>query len=117
MRKTIYVTTQFVGFHQWKDAPQKVAFLRDMHRHIFHVKAQVEVSHSDRDVEFFLLKEDLEFLISRFEYADYLGGRYIQSCEWAAEELIKGLTLSGYTVTSVEVNEDNENGAVIYNSI
>jgi hypothetical protein len=35
----IQVRTSFVGVHQWKDAPDEVAFLRNLHRHVFKVSA------------------------------------------------------------------------------
>lgn len=74
MLKVIYINTSFVGFHRWDSAPEEVAFLRDLHRHIFNVKVTVEVSHNDRDVEFFLLKKDVDFCISRFDLAPWLSG-------------------------------------------
>lgn len=77
MLKTIYVRTSFVGFHKWETAPQEVSFLRDLHRHIFNVKVTLQVSHSDRDVEFFLLKKDVDFIISSFVYADWLNAKLV----------------------------------------
>jgi hypothetical protein len=60
MKKFIEVTWQFEGLHCWPSAPDEVAFLRSPHRHIFHCRARLEVFHQDREVEFILLKRNLE---------------------------------------------------------
>lgn len=115
MFKTIYITTSFQGFHQWSSAPKEVIFLRELHRHLFNVKVVVEVSHNDRDVEFFLLKKDVNFCINQFECASLFDWKLVWSCEMIAEQLIQDLSLLEYKVVSVEVNEDWENGAILYN--
>lgn len=121
MHKTIYIRTSFVGFHLWKDAPNEVGFLRNLHRHIFNVKVAVEVSHSDRDVEFFMMKKDVNFVISRFDtpFSDdgvFLDWKMVGSCEMVAEKIIQDLWLMNYKVISVEVDEDGENGSIIFNT-
>lgn len=116
MLKVIYINTSFVGFHRWDNAPEEVSFLRDLHRHLFNVKVTIEVSHNDRDVEFFLLKKDVDFCIDRFDYASWLNGKLVWSCEMVAERLIRDLSLLEYKVVSVEVNEDWENGSIIFNT-
>lgn len=111
MKTYVYVTTSFEGFHQWRHAPEEVAFLRDLHRHIFGVKVKVVVSHSDRDVEFFMLKKDVEGVI------DILKARLKtetgKSCEMMASEIYEDLRQFQYTIAQVEVNEDGENGAIL----
>src|SRR5271154_4210242 len=59
----VYCTTRFIGFHCWPDAPESVMYLRDLHRHEFHVKVIVKVNHNDRDVEFIGFKAVLEDFI------------------------------------------------------
>lgn len=109
--KEVYITTNFVGFHQWPNAPIEVAFLRDLHRHVFGVKVCVLVNGSDREVEFFTLKQDVDKAI-RLLNMD-LEQNQSMSCEMMAEWLIEALTDCEYKVTSVEVNEDGENGAIL----
>ena len=55
MNRHIYIQTQFTGYHRWDDAPDCVAFLRNTHRHVFHVKVTVPVQHNDRAIEFFMM--------------------------------------------------------------
>lgn len=101
MVKTIvWITTSFEHFHSWPDAPDDVAFLRATHRHIFHVKLGVAVSHANRHVEFIALKKAVDLHISLWdEVSD-------RSCEMMATEL-----LERFGAEFVEVSEDGENGA------
>lgn len=107
----VFCTLQIEGTHNWPGCPfEEVAYLRDPHRHVFHIKAYKIVNHSDRDVEFIMLKHQI---------ANYLRSRYFsvpqelcvfgaKSCEMIGEELIKAFDLS-----RIEVSEDNENGAIL----
>ncbi|HEY9282330.1 MAG TPA: hypothetical protein VIP46_02650 [Pyrinomonadaceae bacterium] len=98
------MTTTFAGFHQWKQAPPEVAFLRTPHRHLFHVRAEWEVGHDDRDKEFFICKRRLDA-----EIAATVGDATVEwSCERWAVHLIDRLGL-----VKCEVSEDGENGAVV----
>lgn len=101
----IWVTTSFVGFHRWKDAPSEVEFLRHFHRHVFHVKLFVPVSHDNRDVEFLQLKDRLDaYLVLTFG-----GEGFEHSCEQIAS-----MILDVYPhATRCEVSEDGENGATV----
>jgi len=103
MKTEIIVTFQVEGFHFWKNAPDEVAFLRDNHRHIFHITAYKEVSHSDRDIEFILLKREMK---KQFPYEPFQFGE--MSCEMIASALVKVFDLS-----ACEVWEDKENGAIV----
>lgn len=116
IKTSIFVTTSFEGFHCYPDAPEEVAFLRAIHRHLFHVRAELEVSHGNRELEFFLVKRALESYI----YDRQLGGNLNhKSCEMIAKELLEFL-LASYGLSrnmSVEVSEDGENGSIVrYNS-
>lgn len=101
----VWCTTQFVGFHCWPKAPDGVKFLRAVHRHVFHVRAEKVVSHLDRDIEFITLKKGVDEAID-----DILDGTdtLTWSCERWARELVDRLELD-----RVEVSEDNENGAIV----
>jgi hypothetical protein len=104
-RVRVYATTRFEGFHRWPDAPDEVAFLRDRHRHVFHVRAEASVSHGDRDVEFILLKRAVDRTVGAIKY-EYDTSTW--SCEQWAECLLGRLKLD-----RVEVSEDGENGAIV----
>lgn len=108
---TVWVTTQFIGFHKWPEAPDKVSFLRNKHRHVFHVRVGVNVTHSNRDVEFFLLQEALNiaaqsYVVSVMEIKETL------SCEQIAQLFADTLSKQ-CSVCSVTVSEDGENGATL----
>ncbi len=105
MQISIVVNTTFEGFHRWLKAPDSVGFLRDLHRHIFHVTAYKRVSHADRDTEFILLKRQLDGVIQ-----DTL--RTQQVDEWSCEHWAIHLAESmGFF--RVYVSEDGENGAQV----
>lgn len=110
-RSIVFCSLVVDGIHRWEDCPiEEVKFLRDDHRHMFHIKAYKGVSHSDRDVEFIWLKHEItEYLRLRFwdnqKRSHYFGKR---SCEMIAEELIKRFDLC-----KCEVNEDGESGAIV----
>ena len=103
MRTGIFITTSFVAFHAWPDAPDEVDFLRDTHRHVFHVRLEFVVSHDDRDLEFFMVKRKVtDYIAHTFSGCD-LGP---MSCEMLARELC-----DEFHAAAVEVSEDGENGA------
>ena len=101
----IWITTQFEGFHCYPSAPDEVAFLKNDHRHIFHVKVWIQVFHDDRDIEFFIFKRFVESLLK--------GGQFNhKSCEMISDELH---TLINATYPNrfiwIEISEDGENGS------
>lgn len=107
----VYCTLQVEGIHHWPGCPfEEVSYLRDPHRHMFHIKAYKNVTHDDRDVEFIMLKHDVDAFLST-EYWDddkmclVFGAK---SCEMIARELIDRFELS-----RCEVSEDGENGAIL----
>jgi hypothetical protein len=107
--RTVWVTFQKEGIHCYPDAPEGVEFLKHPHRHMFHFRVEMEVFHNDRDVEFILLKRELEGLFDgNVLELDY------QSCEMLAESLINYCTKQypGRNLT-VTVSEDGENGATL----
>lgn len=126
MQKSIIVTVEFEGFHFYKDAPKAVSFLADRHRHLFKVKAEIEVFHDDRELEFILVKRDLQHLfLPVIAIRENCG-----SCEMLATEIIEYLLTRWSIPTAlqsrlsrryphraitVEVWEDGENcGKVVY---
>ena len=109
----IFVTTQFEGLHRWKDAPEKVSFLREYHRHMFHVRFEVEVTKEDRDIEFILLKRELNRLIEIL----FVGTKLDDSCEMIAKRICDFMTrkrhLCAGRACTCEISEDGENGAIV----
>jgi hypothetical protein len=112
MTRFIYVTLQKEGIHQYPAAKELpgVEFLAHPHRHMFHIKAQIQVTHSDRELEFILVKRWIESL-----YSDAVLELNNSSCEMIAEQLIGKICqqYGSHREVIVEVNEDNENGSIV----
>lgn len=109
MKRFIKVTTQFEGWHYYKDAPIEVGFLSNLHRHMFHVEAKISVPHDNRALEFFIVKHFLEDTLRKKWPDGELKG---MSCEMIAYEIYK-LISTQYKIrsgVSVYVSEDGENG-------
>lgn len=100
----VFCTLSFEAMHRWPDAPEEVAFLSNPHRHIFNVRAEKVVSHDDRDVEFILLKREIQKWIDRA----LLARVDTWSCERWASEILKA-----HNLDEVTVDEDGENGATV----
>jgi hypothetical protein len=106
IKQTVWCSLQFEGFHKWEACPhEEVNYLRQLHRHLFHVKAWVNVTHGDRDVEFIILKHRIqEYIVKQYPTGN-LGN---MSCEMLAMELIEHFDLC-----ACEVSEDGENGCYL----
>lgn len=100
----VWVRSTFEAFHRWVDAPADVAFLRNYHRHLFHIKVGMEVTHLNRSIEFFQFKRKLDIFLSE----EYESQCMEKSCEMIATEI-----LTHFDAFFVEASEDNENGATI----
>lgn len=100
----IILNTRFSAIHCWPECPIiEVGYLRNPHRHEFHVKMKMQVHHANRDVEFIQLKNDVNKWIRENWEASDLGS---MSCE----DMCKTLFLE-FGVDYVSVLEDGENGA------
>ena len=111
----IWVTFHKEGIHKYPAAATDpklaaVSFLGNEHRHIFHFRVELEVFHDDRDVEFILLKRELESL-----YNNGTLQLNHMSCEMLASELSIYIK-ENYPRRDlrIEVSEDGENGCRIY---
>lgn len=111
---SIWVTFQKEGIHRYPAAAEdpkltEVSFLAHPHRHMFHFRVELEVFHDDRDVEFILLKRELEGL-----YTTGTLQLNNMSCEMIARELLTYIRESyrGRNCT-ISVSEDNENGCTL----
>ena len=112
MKKTyIKVRTEFEGFHFYYNAgeiDERIKFLENKHRHLFKIEIKIEVTHSDRELEFFLVKWALQ---------DYLKERNqdYKSCEMIAEDILNLHLLPNYGERYYEivVSEDGESDGII----
>ena len=119
--KMIWVTFNKEGMHKYPAAATDpnlatgdeydVSFLANLHRHIFHFRVWLSVTHNDRDVEFIQFKRWLEKLYSSNEGVlslDY------KSCEMMSDDLYAQVS-QRYPDREVwiEISEDGENGSFI----
>lgn len=111
---SIWVTFQKEGIHKYPAAAtdpklSEVSFLAHPHRHMFHFRVELEVFHDDRDVEFILLKRELEGL-----YSSGTLQLNNMSCEMIARELLQYIkTYYPGRDSTIQVSEDNENGCTL----
>lgn len=103
----VIASLQVEGIHNWPECPfEDVSFLRNEHRHIFHIRVEKKVTKEDREIEIIRLKREiLSFLESKFGSPAKFGR---MSCEGIAVLLFKHFALN-----SCEVLEDGENGAIV----
>jgi hypothetical protein len=117
--KMIWVTFRKEGIHKYPAAATDptlatgdeydVSFLANEHRHIFHFRVWLGVTHNDRDVEFIQFKRWLENL-----YKDSTLSLDYKSCEMMSDDLYAQIS-QRYPSREVwiEVSEDGENGSFI----
>lgn len=116
MERTIVVKTQYEGIHCWPEAPDEVKFLRSLHRHIFNIEVEVEVHNDDRDIEFIMLKHQINHWLS-LQFDDngvWQMGRL--SCEQVAEmviDLVQERLRNTTRKITCRIDEDGENGAIV----
>lgn len=106
----IFVKTynEIKGFHYWENAPAPVEFLKNRHRHIFHIITEFEVDGTDREIEILMQERKIEnYLFNKYGKAGHceFDGR---SCEMIAKEI-----LESFGAVKCEVNEDGKGGAVV----
>ena len=117
--KMIWVTLQKEGIHKYPAAltdpnlatgdEYDVSFLGYPHRHTFHFKVWISVTHDDRDIEFIQFKRWLENLYKEGTLQlDY------KSCEMMSGDLYDSISnkYPGREIW-IEVSEDGENGSFI----
>ena len=117
--KMIWVTFRKEGIHKYPAAltdsnlatgdEYDVSFLGYPHRHTFHFKVWISVTHDDRDIEFIQFKRWLEKL-----YAEGTLQLDYKSCEMMSGDLFNTISnkYPGREVW-IEVSEDGENGSFI----
>jgi len=117
--KMIWVTFQKEGMHKYPAAltdpalatgdEYDVSFLGYPHRHIFHFKVWIGVTHDDRDIEFIQFKRWLLNL-----YKDATLSLDFKSCEMMSGDLFDAIS-QRYPNREIwiEVSEDGENGSFI----
>jgi len=115
----IWVTFQKEGIHKYPAAltdpalatgdEYDVSFLGYPHRHMFHFRVAIKVTHNDRDIEFIQFKRWLENL-----YKDDVIQLDYKSCEMMSDDLFDQIVAKypGRDI-KIEISEDGENGALV----
>lgn len=94
------------GFHHYPNAPKFCEYLKERHRHLFHITCKFLVSHNNREIEINEMQNKIEkYLKAKFGNICEFGKR---SCEDIAQEL-----LNEFECSEVTVLEDNYGGAKI----
>jgi frataxin-like iron-binding protein CyaY len=117
--KMIWVTFQKEGIHCFPQAATDpklktgdqydVSFLANPHRHIFHFRVWISVTHNDREIEFIQFKRWLESL-----YSDDILKLDYKSCEMMSDDLYDIINKKfPDREVWIEVSEDGENGSFI----
>ena len=107
----IVIRTQREGFHRYPDASKidpRIAFLENVHRHMFKITAKIEVFHGDRELEFYLTLWKINELLD-------LSGLDFRSCEMIASKLLEDLQ-NEYGVNrymEITVSEDGESDGIV----
>ena len=110
--KTISIRWHIPGFHRWKDAPTRRGYLRERHRHLFHIEVELGVRHDDREVEYHDL---LDWCRARLGQLGVSVGEFgDRSCEAIAETLGE-MILEKWPDRSLAVSvwEDGECGSTV----
>ena len=111
----IKVKNQIPMVHFYRAAEDSTAFLKYPHRHLFKITTIVEVTHEDRDIEFFALQSFIQGCLEAFKIekssTDF-------SCETLAI-IIKDFIISEYKdrFIEIEVSEDGENSAILTHEV
>lgn len=103
MKTNIIVNLQYEATHYWEGCNiEEVMYLKNPHRHIFHICCKKEVTHDDRDIEIIMFKQ----IILKYLHSNFKGNFGGMSCEMIAKKLFEVFGLNYCSVL-----EDNESGA------
>lgn len=114
MKKTrtqVIARLQVEGIHRWLQCPiPEVSYLKNYHRHMFHIEATTEVTQMDREVEFIELAHEIKTHLHNKYFSTHHQCLFLEdlSCEMIAQELVQIFNL-----TSCSVSEDGEGGAIV----
>lgn len=114
-QQSIIVKTQLEALHQWLYIPDEHPsyYLKNLHRHLFHIEMRFKVTHADRDIEFIAFKNLIDqFLRSSFSICPHSNLFILEngSCEMLGMKLLKQFQADG--CYWIQVLEDGEMGAI-----
>ena len=110
-RIRVVARVQVEGIHRWSVCPlEEVSYLRNYHRHMFHIHCKAYVNHADRDIEFIQLSHKVRDHLHKKYYNEQYQCLFFgdQSCEMLADDLV-----NKFNLYECEVNEDGEGGSIV----
>jgi hypothetical protein len=113
-KRWIWVTFQQAGFHYYPQAGtdpslEDVSYLGSKHRHLFKFKVAIQVTHSDRDLEFHQVLNYCESL-----YQGKILDISHKSVEMLADDLYERIAIRyPQRDMKIEISEDGECGCTI----
>ena len=108
----IKIRTEFEGYHFYPNAGSidpRIKFLESEHRHMFKVEVKISVTHSDRELEFFLTK----WALNEFIQAGHMNHK---SCEMIAKDILDNHLIPKYGSNryyEITVSEDGESDGIV----
>jgi hypothetical protein len=101
----IWITTDFIGYHCYPNAPVVVSYLQSIHRHKFGVKVWIEIFTNERDLEFHMFKHFVDTCLTQ-------SNQNSLSCESISDNLATQIS-SQYPNREVfiSIDEDGECGS------
>ena len=141
MVKKVFIKHKFRGVHGWENCPfTQVKFLKDQHHHQFEVTLQIQVTDSDRQVQFIKMQHLLEQIIvnlypnynklnySYDVYAEGLRSVFPQnthvpytaflnnrSCEMICQQIIEVFNKISPSKVTITVSQDGHYGGTVSN--
>lgn len=107
MNLYVVCTLQVEGLHYWPEASGNVAYLRQLHRHVFVITLEFPVHDGNREVEIITRQNEIRhYLSDRYGGNDGVCCFGRMSCEDIAGEL-----LDRFPAASCTVLEDGYGGA------
>ena len=99
----------FDFIHRYKDAPKEVTYLAHLHRHLLNIETTVEVFTTDREIEFYMMKDRIDNALKEHTFDENA------SCEDVCS-FIMGVITEAYgkdRYRKVKVQEDNNGFATL----
>lgn len=109
---SIFVTTEFIQFHRWTDAPPTRFYLSSLHRHLFQVRLEISVVHDDRELEYHTVLDQLNAFIHDELIVNW---NVNWSCEAIATRVVYWISelYPDRSLYACTVSEDGENGSTV----
>lgn len=117
MTTYLSITSQLPGVHCYPNVTKdyagrtEIEHLQYPHRHLFHFDVRYKVTRDDRELEFFLLQDQLATMLREDFYDEELNMLNFQT--YSCEQIAKHILECDPRAYSAEVSEDGENGALV----